>query len=218
MDFITGLPTTKNEKNAILNVINRLSKKCHYIACTSDDNGTTAEETLNMLIHWMYRLHGMPASIVSDCGSQFVSTVWKSFCKHMGIQVNLSTAFYPETDEQTERANQDVKTFLRTYTNEMQDNWNTWLSMTEFADNNADSAATTLSPFFLNHGFHPQMSFGPDPTSYEATRQCLQAQGAEELTEKMKEILVFAKRHIAKTRERMSERQHMIPIYVMCVR
>ena len=51
MDFITGLPTTKNGKNAILNVMNRLSKECHYIACTSDDNGTTTEETLNMLIH-----------------------------------------------------------------------------------------------------------------------------------------------------------------------
>ena len=43
----------------------------------------------------------------------------------MGIQVNLSTAFHPETDGQTERANQDVETFLRTYTNEMQDDWDT---------------------------------------------------------------------------------------------
>ena len=77
--------------------------------------------------------------------------------------------------------------------------------MAEFADNNADSAATTLSPFFLNHGFHPQMSFGPDPTSYEATRQRLQAQRAEEVTERMKEILAFAKEHIAEARERMSE-------------
>ena len=51
MDFITGLPTTKDGKNAILNVMDRLSKERHYIACTSDDNGTMTEETLKMLIH-----------------------------------------------------------------------------------------------------------------------------------------------------------------------
>ena len=120
MNFITGLPTTKDEKNAILNVMNCLSKEHHYIACTSDDNGTMTEETLKMLIHWVYWLHGMPASIVSDRGPQFVSTMWKSFCKRMGIQVNLSTAFHPETDSQTERANQNVETFLQAYTNKSQ--------------------------------------------------------------------------------------------------
>ena len=102
MNFITGLPTTKDEKNAILNVMDCLSKEHHYIACTSDDNGTMTEETLKMLIHWVYWLHSMPAFIVSDWGPQFVSTMWKSFCKHMGIQINLSTAFHPKTDDQTE--------------------------------------------------------------------------------------------------------------------
>ena len=204
MDFITGLPMTKEGKNVILNVMDRLSKERHYLACTSDDNGTTTEETLKMLIYWVYQLHGMLASITSDCGPQFVSTLWKSFCKRMGIQVNLSTAFHPKTDGQTEQANQDVETFLRAYTNENQDDWDTWLPMAKFADNNADSAATTLSPFFMNHGFHPQMSFGPDPTSYEATQQCLQAQSAGELTAKMDEILVFAKKHISEAQEVMS--------------
>ena len=122
----------------------------------------------------------------------------------MGIQVNLSTAFHPETDGQTERVNQDVETFLRAYTNESQDDWDTWLPMAEFADNNADSAATTLSPFFMNHGFHLRMSFGPDPTSYEATQQCLQARSAGELTAKMNEILAFAKQHLAEAQKAMS--------------
>ena len=76
--------------------------------------------------------------------------------------------------------------------------------MTEFADNNTDSAAITLSPFFMNHGFHPRMSFGPDSTSYEATRQCLQARSAGELTAKMNEILAFTKQHLAETQKAMS--------------
>ena len=122
----------------------------------------------------------------------------------MGIQVNLSTAFHPETDGQIKQANQNVKTFLQAYTNENQNDWDTWLPMAEFADNNADSAAITLSSFFMNHGFHPQMSFRPDLTSYEATQQCLQAWSAEELTVKMNEILVFTKQHLAEAQKAMS--------------
>ena len=76
--------------------------------------------------------------------------------------------------------------------------------MTEFADNNADSAAITLSPFFMNHEFHLQMSFEPDSTSYEATRQCLQARSAGELTVKMNEILAFTKQHLAEAQKAMS--------------
>ena len=67
----------------------------------------------------------MPASIVSNCRSQFISTMWKSFCKCIGIQVNLSTAFHPEMDDQMEQVNQNVETFLQAYTNEMQNDWNT---------------------------------------------------------------------------------------------
>ena len=76
--------------------------------------------------------------------------------------------------------------------------------MAEFADNNTDSAAITLSPFFMNHEFHLRMSFGLNLTSYEATRQCLQARSAEELTVKMNEILAFAKQHLAETQKAMS--------------
>ena len=85
----------------------------------------------------------------------------------------------------------------------MQDDWDTWLSMAEFTDNNADSTAITLSPFFMNHRFHPQMSFGPDSTTYEMTHQCLQAQSAGELTTKMDEILAFAKQHLTEACEAM---------------
>ena len=76
--------------------------------------------------------------------------------------------------------------------------------MAEFADNNTDSAAITLSPFFMNHGFHPRMSFEPDLTSYEATQQCLQARSAGELTVKMNEILAFTKQHLAEAQKAMS--------------
>ena len=115
----------------------------------------------------------------------------------MGIQVNLLTAFHPETDSQTEQANQNVETFLQAYTNESQNDWDTWLPMAEFADNNADSAA------IINYEFHLWMSFEPDSTLYKATQQCLQARSAGELTVKMNEILAFAKQHLAEAQKAM---------------
>ncbi len=68
----------------------------------------------------VYRLHGLPSSIVSDRGSQFIFIMWKSLCKRLRITASLFTAYHPETDGQTERANQDVERGLRTYCNYMQ--------------------------------------------------------------------------------------------------
>ena len=78
-------------------------------------------------------------------------------------------SFHPQTDGQTERANQDVERYLRTYCSYMQDDWSDWLPMAEFADNNALSPSIGQSAFFLNKGYHPRMSFDPDPTEYPTT-------------------------------------------------
>ena len=192
MDFITGLPEVDG-RNAILTVIDRLSKERHYIACTASEEGTSAEATAGLLIEGVFRLHGLPDSVVSDRGPQFTADVWKSFCTRLGINSKLSTAFHPETDGQTERANQDIERQLRTYCSYMQDDWLQWLPMAEFADNNATSSATKLTPFFANKGFHPRMSFSPDPTAYDSTRARLQAAKAADITGTMSRILQYMK-------------------------
>ena len=89
MDFITGLPLSTEGYNAILTVIDRLSKERHYIPCTAGDEGTSAEETAKLLLKWVYRTHGLPESILSDRGTHFVSLVWKSPCTRLGIDRNL---------------------------------------------------------------------------------------------------------------------------------
>ena len=203
MDFITGLPDV-NGRNAILTVIDRLSKERHYIACTASEEGTSAEATAGLLIEGVFRLHGLPDSIVSDRGPQFVADVWKSFCKRLGITSKLSTAFHPETDGQTERANQDIERQLRTYCSYMQDDWLQWLPMAEFADNNATSSATKLAPFFANKGFHPRMSFSPDPTAYDSTRARLQAAKAADITGTMSRILEYMKTNAEDASQQMA--------------
>lgn len=191
--------------NAICVVIDRLSKERYYIPCTAEENNTSSEATIIMLIKEVFRLHGLPASIISDRGPQFIATVWKSFCKRLNISAKLSTAFHPETDGQTERANQDLERHLRTYCNYMQDDWAKWIGIAKFADNNALSSATGVSPFFANKGFHPRMSFTPDTTDYDSTRKRLDAAKAEDITEHMQNILEFIQQNMDTAQQAMIE-------------
>ena len=142
---------------------------------------------------------------MSDRGPQFTSDIWKSFCKRLNITSKLSTAFHPETDGQTERANQDVERQLRTYCSYMQNDWLQWLPIAEFADNNATSATTGLTPFFANKGFHPRMSFGPDPTTYDSTRARLQAAKAEDIAGTMSRVLEYMRTGAETASKRMAE-------------
>ena len=116
MDFVIGLPES-DDHNAICTIIDRLSKERHYAPCRATEEGTSVKATVDILLHYVFRTHGLPSSIVSDRGPQFVDAVWKSFCKRLDIKSKLSTAFHPETDEQTEHANQEIETRLRHYCN-----------------------------------------------------------------------------------------------------
>ena len=104
IDFITGLPVSEGF-NAICAIVDRLSKERHYAPYIATDQGTSAEATADILIRYVFRSHGLPESIISDRGLQFVSLVWKILYQRLKIDVKLSTAFHPETDGQTERAN-----------------------------------------------------------------------------------------------------------------
>ena len=75
--------------------------------------------------------------------------------------------------------------------------------MVEFSDNNNCSSVTSLSPFYLNKGFHPCMSFGPDTTNYKSTHKRLQSAKAEDITTRVQEILDFGRQQLKKSRESM---------------
>jgi transposase InsO family protein len=101
LDFVTGLPLCEGN-NAILVVACRLTKQRHYIPCFAGNEGTTTEATAQLLLQHVWKHHGLPDTIISDRGPQFVALVWKGLCRALKIQTRLSTAFHPETDGQTE--------------------------------------------------------------------------------------------------------------------
>jgi len=69
------------------------------------------------------RLPGLPHDIITDKGTLFTSDLWKETTGKLGIERRLSTAFHPQTNEQTERTNAILEQYLRAYINYQQDDW-----------------------------------------------------------------------------------------------
>ena len=101
VDFITKLPVVA-EKNVILVIFDRLSKMTHFVATIEE---TLVEGLVKLFRDNMWKLHGSPESIVSDRGLQFAVEMMKELNKMLGIEMKLSTSYYPQIDEQTERMN-----------------------------------------------------------------------------------------------------------------
>jgi hypothetical protein len=159
MDFITGLPpsadpVTKLRYDGIWVVVCRLTKAIELIPYRKD---WTAEQLGYSLCDKVFRHHGMPKTIISDRDKLFTSNYWATLMSAIGIQQKLSTSFHPETDGQTERTNRTLKQYLRIYCNYQQDNWVSLLPMAQLAHNNKQSEATGHTPFFANHGRHPNL-------------------------------------------------------------
>jgi hypothetical protein len=78
------------------------------------------------------------------------------------MTLHFTSGYHPEGDGQTERVNQTLEQYLRVYCNYQQDNWSELLPLAEFAYNNAPSATTGLSPFYVNKGYHPNLTVHPE--------------------------------------------------------
>ena len=95
---------------------------------------------------------GLPERVISDRGTQFTSNFMRDLTRLLGIRPNLSTAYHPQTDSQTERINQEIEQYLRLFVNYHQTDRSEWLSLAEFSYNDKLHTSTGYSPFFLNYG------------------------------------------------------------------
>ena len=152
MDFIMELPLTARDHSAILVFVDRLTKMVHLVPTHTE---VSAEQTAQLYVDNVFRHHGCQENIVSDRDPRFTGRFWRAVCGQLGTRLNLSTAFHPETDGQTERVNRVLEEFLRAFVTPSQDNWDLLLPMAEFAINNSVHTSTKYTPFFLNSGQHP---------------------------------------------------------------
>ena len=185
-------------------IIDKLNKKRHYASCTTKDENTNAKITIKIFIQYVFRTHDLFFFITSNRNSQFISLVWQTFCRILDIKCKLFIVFYSKIDDQIERANQDIEKQLRQYCNYMQDDWDVWLSMIEFANNNAISATIELSSFFVNKEFHFRMSFSSNSISYVITRKRLLIVKTKNIIDIMQNILNFVRDHAKVTQKRMT--------------
>jgi transposase InsO family protein len=129
----------------------------YFIACKDTMGPQDLAE--GFILH-VVRAHGLPNSIISDRGSLFTSKFWKQIMMAMRTTQNLSTAFHPEMDGQTEYTNATLEKYLRAYCNYQQNNWKQLLPIAEFCYNNTKSESIGVTPFYANFRYYPR--FQPD--------------------------------------------------------
>jgi len=197
MDFITKLPTTADGCDAIMAVVERLSKMVHLIPTRTT---ATAPEIAELYFNYVTKLHGLQKSIISDRDSKFTSRFWEELTKLWDTRLGRSTAYHPQTDGQTERTNRVLQEVLRAYVSERHHDWDKRLAAAEFAINNAPSASTGESPFYLNYGFHPLT-----PATLDMPRpDRLRSQAAADFISKMNQDLAAAKASLERAQERQA--------------
>jgi len=192
-DFITRLPLAQGY-DTILVVCDRFSKIVHFIATTEK---TSAEGLAKLFWDHIWKLHGLPESIISDRGVQFAVGMIKELNNLLGIQTKLSMAYHPQTDGQMERINQELEQYLRVFIDHRQEQWLDWLGTVEFAYNNKVHTATKTLPFKANYGQDPKIGFkGRRKGKYKA---------AEKFVERMRKIQEEAKTVLEKVQEEMKK-------------
>jgi hypothetical protein len=151
MDFITNLPEI-NGYDAIVTFVDLFTKQAHFIPCTMKMN---AQQLAKIYMREIYRLHGLSRSIICDRDPRFTSTFWKSLFAQLQTKLNISSAYHPQTDGQTERTHRTIEQILRSFVQKQHSDWFDYLSLAEFSYNNSRHTSTMFTPFEALHGFTP---------------------------------------------------------------
>jgi hypothetical protein len=157
IDFIVELPESYGY-DAIMNIVDSVTKCVHFIPMHTI---ITAEGAARLYLWDVWKHHGTPRAVLSDRGLQFIAGFTRELYKLLGIKLAMSMAYHPQTDSQTERANQELEGYLRIFTSRRQDNWDELLPLGEFSHNNHVHLLTQQTPFMVDMGRHPCMGFKP---------------------------------------------------------
>ena len=148
MDFITHLPLSQG-KTAIWVIIDRFTKFAHFIPLPPNF-GAVLLATL--FLQNIYRLHGMPRSIVTDRDPLFLSNIWKELFKQIGTKLQFSTAYHPQTDGQTEVVNRCLQSYLRCFAGDEPKYWHRYLYLAEYWYNTSYHSSINMSPIQALYG------------------------------------------------------------------
>lgn len=171
MDFIDGLPLSKG-KTTILVVIDRLSKYAHFLSLS---HPYTAVSVAQIFFDNIFKLHGMPRTIVCDRDPTFTSIFWSELFKINGTSFNYSSAYHPQTDGHSEVVNGTLEMYLRCLTSSRPREWVKWFAWAEYCYNTSWHSSIKTTPFEVVYGRPPPTlpSYIPGMTNVDAVEKQL---------------------------------------------
>nr|GEV80235.1 hypothetical protein [Tanacetum cinerariifolium] len=149
MDFVTGLPRTPSVYDSIWVIVDRLTKSAYFLPKKKTDS---IEKLAELYLKEIVCKHGVPVSVISNRDSLFTSRFWVSLKKALGAQLDLSTAYHPKTDGQSERTIQTFEDMLWACVIDFGSSWDKHLPFIEFSYNNSYHASIKAAPFEALYG------------------------------------------------------------------
>ena len=153
MDFIVKLPCS-DSYDTILTITDTFSKASIFIPCNETVN---AEQMAKLYATHVLPHYGLPCCIISDRDPHFTSMLSRELCRALGITQNISTAYHPQTDGQSERTNQRLEQYLRIFIDYHQQTWASLLPLAQYTLNSWPNATTKKAPFELILGYVPKI-------------------------------------------------------------
>jgi hypothetical protein len=189
MNFMDGLPMSCG-KSIILVVVDRLTKYDHFIIPIS--HPYTAPQIARVYFDNIFKLHGMPESIVYDRDPAFTSRFWTELVSLHGTKFNFGLGYYPQTDGQIDVFNCTVEMYLLCLTSSKPKDWVTWLPWVEYCYNTSTHLAHSLTPFELVYG-------KPPPTLLSYVNRTAQVEVVEKTLVELDILLREARDSLLKT-------------------
>ncbi|GJX73729.1 putative reverse transcriptase domain-containing protein, partial [Tanacetum coccineum] len=149
MDFVTKLPNSSQGYDTIWVIVDRLTKSAIFLPMRETD---PIEKLVRMYLKEVVTRHGIPVSIIYDRDGRFASNFWRSLQKALGTSFDMSTAYHPEIDGQSERTIQTLKDMLRACVIDFGNGWVKHFPLVEFSYNNSYHASIKAAPFEALYG------------------------------------------------------------------
>ncbi|GJS22059.1 putative reverse transcriptase domain-containing protein [Tanacetum coccineum] len=144
MDYVSGLPRTPDGYDSIWVIVDLLTKSAYFLPTKKTDS---MEKLTQLYLKEVVCRHGVPISIISDKDSHFTSRFWRSLQKALGTNLDMSTAYHPQTDSQSERTIQTLEDMLRSCVIDFGTSWDQHLPLVEFSYNNSYHVSIKAAPF-----------------------------------------------------------------------